>query len=139
RVVPHVRRDAFQPPRPIPGIDSPSDRSLQVLRHALEQVVADPRGTGHEHVFLPQIAIAGKTGTAQSGSPLGDHAWFAGYAPAQEPEFAIVAVLEHAGSGGHMAGPLARDLVQQMLEHGLFSLPDPAHPQQVAESAKTRQ
>lgn len=120
RVVPHVRRDAFQPPRPIDAIDSNLDRSLVVVRHALEQVVSDPRGTGHEHVFLPELEIAGKTGTAQSGSPRGDHAWFAGYVPAKNPRFAIVAVLEHAGSGGHAAGPLARDLVRRMLERGYF-------------------
>ena len=120
RVVPHVRRDAFQPPRLIEGIDSNSNRSLAVVRQALEQVVSDARGTGHEHVFLREIEIAGKTGTAQSGSPRGDHAWFAGYVPAQKPRFAIAVVLEHAGSGGHAAGPIARDLVRRMLELGYF-------------------
>jgi penicillin-binding protein 2 len=121
RVVPHVRRDAFQPPRPIDGIDTKSDRSLAVVRQALERVVSDSRGTGHEHVFLREIEIAGKTGTAQSGSPRGDHAWFAGYVPANNPRFAIVVALEHAGSGGHAAGPIARDLVRRMLELGYFS------------------
>jgi len=90
------------------------------VRTGLEQVVADPHGTGHEHVFLPEIEIAGKTGTAQSGSARGDHAWFAGYLPAKNPRFAIVVVLEHAGSGGHAAGPLARELVRHMIELGYF-------------------
>jgi penicillin-binding protein 2 len=120
RVVPHVRRDAFQPSRLIDGIDSNSDRSLAVVRRALQQVVSDAHGTGHEHVFLREIEIAGKTGTAQSGSPRGDHAWFAGYVPAQNPRFAIAIVLEHAGSGGHAAGPIAREFVRQMLAFGYF-------------------
>jgi penicillin-binding protein 2 len=124
RVVPHVRREAFQPPLPIARFDSNSERSLAVVRHALEQVVSDSRGTGHEHVYLREVAIAGKTGTAQSGSPRGDHAWFAGYAPAQNPRFAIAIVLEHAGSGGHAAGPIARELVRQMLELGYFPQAD---------------
>jgi penicillin-binding protein 2 len=135
RVVPHVRRDAFQPPRPMDGIDSSADQSLAVVREALRQVVSDPHGTGHEHVFLPQLEIAGKTGTAQSGSPRGDHAWFAGYVPARNPRFAIVAVLEHAGSGGHAAGPLARELVRQMLELGCLS---PTDPSQVLDASKPK-
>jgi penicillin-binding protein 2 len=121
RVVPHVRRDAVQPPRPIDGIDPDSDAALAVVRHALERVVADPRGTGHEHVYLPEIDIAGKTGTAQSGSSLGDHAWFVGYFPAKKPEFAIVVVLTHAGSGAHAAGSRARELVKRMIELGYFA------------------
>jgi penicillin-binding protein 2 len=121
RVLPHVRRDAFQPPRAIAGIELYRDRALREIRQALEQVVADPRGTGHEHVFLSDIAIAGKTGTAQSGSPKGDHAWFAGYAPAKNPRVVVVVALEHAGSGAHAAGPLARDLIRRMGELGYFS------------------
>ena len=121
RVVPHVRRDAFQPPIPINGIDPEFDRALAVIRPALERVIADPRGTGHEHVYLPEIDIAGKTGTAQSGSVLGDHAWFAGYFPAKNPEFAIVVVLTHAGAGGHAAGSRARELVKRMIELGYFA------------------
>jgi penicillin-binding protein 2 len=83
--------------------------------------VSDARGTGHEFVRLREVEIAGKTGTAQSGSPLGDHAWFAGYAPAKNPRVAVVVALEHAGSGAHAAGPLARDMVRSMNEFGCFA------------------
>lgn len=120
-VVPHVRQDALQPPRMMRNIAPNSDRSLAVIRDALARVVSDPRGTGHEHVFLDDVAIAGKTGTAQSGSPRGDHAWFAGYAPAAKPQFAFVVVLEHAGTGGQNAGPVARELVRQMNALGCFA------------------
>jgi penicillin-binding protein 2 len=120
KVVPHVRRDAFQPPQQIPGFQPYRDRTLEQVRQALEQVVSDPRGTGHEEVHMKDIEIAGKTGTAQSGSPLGDHAWFAGYAPAKNPRVAMVVVLEHAGSGAHAAGPLARDLIRRMVELDYF-------------------
>jgi penicillin-binding protein 2 len=125
RVVPHVHRDAFQPPLPIAGIDRVRDRAIREIRQALEGVVADPRGTGHDEVFLPDIEIAGKTGTAQSGSPHGDHAWFAGYAPARKPRVAVVVALEHAGSGAHASGPLARDLIRHMSELGYFSDTEP--------------
>jgi penicillin-binding protein 2 len=125
RVIPHLYRDAFQPPLPIDGIDTSRDTALHEIQRALEQVVADHRGTGHEHVYLPEIEIAGKTGTAQSGSALGDHAWFAGYAPANKPRVAVVVALEHAGSGAAGAGPLARDLIRRMGELGYFSDAEP--------------
>ncbi len=120
-VVPHVREDALQPPRIMHGISPRSDPALAVIREALARVISDPRGTGHEHLFLPEVEIAGKTGTAQSGSPRGDHAWFAGYAPATDPQFAFVVVLEHAGTGGQNAGPLARELVRHMYALGYFT------------------
>ena len=80
-------------------------------------MVADPRGTG-KHVRLEQIEIAGKTGTAEVGGGRPDHAWFAGYAPADQPRVAFVVVLEHGGSGGQIAGPVARRLVEAMLATG---------------------
>ncbi len=138
RVVPHVRRDSFQPPRPVAGLEPHLDRSLLLVRRALEQVVADSRGTGHEHVFLLSIAIAGKTGTAQSGSPRGDHAWFAGYVPAGDPKFALVVVLEHAGAGGIAAGPVAREIVLEMLDRGVFSVPPDIAGGKDLESESTR-
>ena len=48
-----------------------------------------------------------------------DHGWFAGYVPAEDPQVAFVAVLEHGGSGGRVAGPLAKGLVEEMLRLGL--------------------
>ena len=82
-------------------------------------MVASRRGTGHRHVFLDDVTIAGKTGTAETGGRKGDHAWFAGYVPAEQPQVAFVVVVEHGGSGGKVAGPLARRLVQEMLRLGI--------------------
>lgn len=79
-------------------------------------VVSSPRGTGYRTVRLDEIAIAGKTGTAEAGAGRRDHAWFAGYVPADRPQIAFTVVLEHAGSGGRAAGPAARELVQSLLE-----------------------
>jgi len=71
-------------------------------------------------VRLSEVAIAGKTGTAEPGGNKPDHAWFAGYVPAEKPRIAFVVVLENAGSGGHAAGPVARRFVQAMLAQGLL-------------------
>lgn len=60
------------------------------------------------------ITVAGKTGTAEnsSGAP---HAWFIGFAPAENPEIAIAVIVENGGSGGQIAAPIARMIFQQAL------------------------
>lgn len=97
-----------------------SKRTLEWVRLGLAHVVSDRQGTGYKTVRLREIAIAGKTGTAEPGGDNPDHAWFAGYVPADKPKIAFVVVLENAGSGGHAAGPVARKLVQAMLAEGLL-------------------
>jgi penicillin-binding protein 2 len=97
-----------------------TEGTLGFVREGLVKVVAHPRGTGYKRVRMKEIAIAGKTGTAEVGPGRGDHAWFAGYVPADRPRFAFAVVMEHAGSGGREAGPVAKELVQAMLAEGLL-------------------
>ena len=101
----------------IPGL---SPRTLEWVRLGLAHVVSDRQGTGYKTVRLSEVSIAGKTGTAEPGGHKPDHAWFAGYVPADKPKIAFVVVLENAGSGGHAAGPVARRFVQAMLAQGLL-------------------
>ncbi len=112
----------IDPPRPIPGLHA---STLAEIRKGLERVVADPRGTAHGTVHLESIAIAGKTGTAETGPGRAEHAWFAGYVPADEPKLAFVVVLEHAGDAAQAAGPVAKRLVRRMDELGYLR---PARP-----------
>ena len=107
-----------RPPSPISGLDA---RTLAVVREGLERVVSDPAGTGYGSVRLETVEIAGKTGTAETGTPSADHAWFAGYVPAEKPKLAFVVVIEHAGNAEEAAGPVARRLVQSMQQQGYFS------------------
>jgi penicillin-binding protein 2 len=102
------------PAETVERISGLSTRTLAFVRRGLEQVVENPQGTGYKTVRCAAARIAGKTGTAEPGGGRPDHAWFAGYAPAQRPRVAFVVVLEHAGPGGHAAGPLARKLVQAL-------------------------
>ena len=96
-----------------------SARTLKYVRAGLEEVVASRGGTGHRTVFSKKVSIAGKTGTAETGSGR-DHSWFAGYVPAEDPQVAFVAVLEFGGSGGQISGPLSKSLVEEMLRLGLI-------------------
>jgi penicillin-binding protein 2 len=110
--------DVSPPPVPIRGL-SPS--TLQRVRAGLSRVVSHPQGTGHRSVYLEDVSIAGKTGTAETGRSGEDHAWFVGYVPADAPRFAFVVVLDRGGSGGAIAGPPARKVVEAMLDLGLLS------------------
>ena len=58
---------------------------------------------------LPNIDIAGKTGTAQKPGEK-DLAWFCGYAPFNKPEIVVLAMVEEGGFGGVAAAPLAKEM-----------------------------
>jgi len=85
------------------------------LRHALSGVVNEG-GTGGA-ARIPGIDVAGKTGTAQSVNKSDaakgqDHAWFASFGPAQDPEVVVVVLVERGGKGGQVAAPIARQIYQ---------------------------
>lgn len=92
------------------------EETARLIQQAMKSVVEHPRGTGHKSVYHDAVTIAGKTGTAEVGGNKGDHAWFAGFTPADDPKYAFVVVLEHAGSGGREAGPLAKNVVTTLLD-----------------------
>jgi len=95
------------------------DGTLDHVRTGMTMVVHDVRGTAHKTVYMKEVSIAGKTGTAQANGV--DHAWFAGYVPAERPRVAFAVVLEHGGSGGKAAGPVAREFVKTLLERGVVA------------------
>ncbi|MDF2635665.1 MAG: Peptidoglycan glycosyltransferase [Pelosinus sp.] len=71
-------------------------------------------GTGSS-ASLPGVLVAGKTGTAEN--PQGDsHAWFIGFAPADNPQVAIAVIVENAGFGGSIAAPIARQVFRAALQ-----------------------
>lgn len=97
-----------------------SDRTLAAIREGLELTVEHPQGTGRK-AQIPGLLIAGKTGTAEVNGDKSDHAWFAGYVPADRPRYAFTVFLEHGGSGGKAAAPLARQVIMSMIEADLLS------------------
>ena len=113
---------------PIPGLHR---STLDYVRHGLVKVVHDPHGTG-KRVKMKEITIAGKTGTAETNGV--DHAWFAGYVPAEQPRIAFVVVLQNGGGGGKVAGPVAHDFVQALLETGYVT----KSPQVVRDESRNR-
>ncbi len=95
-----------------------SPETLELVRNAMRLVVEDSRGTagprGELHRNLAPYNVAGKTGTAQVGQGLPDHAWFAGYLPHSAPALAFVVFVESCGGGGgRTAAPLFQKLVER--------------------------
>ncbi len=87
---------------------------LEVIRKGMCDVTTKPYGTA-EFQFknddaLQQIGVCGKTGTAQD-VPRPTHAWFASYAPRDNPEIAVVVMVENGGEGSGVAAPISRDIM----------------------------
>jgi penicillin-binding protein 2 len=101
--------------------------NLAVIQDSLYKVTSVSYGTAYRAFEGLIMSVAGKTGTAESGQRV-PHAWFAGYAPAENPEIAIAVIIEHAGEGATYAAPLFRQVVEAYfgLEPAPEATPTPA-------------
>lgn len=88
-----------------------SNENLAVIQDSLHDVTSVSHGTAFRAFEGLEVSVAGKTGTAESGQQ-DPHAWFAGYAPAQNPEIAIAVIVEHSGEGSVYAAPLFRKVLE---------------------------
>jgi len=81
------------------------------VRDLMVQVVKNGTGTS---AAISGVQVAGKTGTAEvaTGQP---HAWFAGFAPADNPRVVVAVLVENAGTGGTVAAPIARQVIAAAL------------------------
>lgn len=96
-------------------------------------VVNSPQGTGTA-ARIPGVAVAGKTGTAETAAGEKPHAWFIAFAPADHPRYAIAVLVEHGGSdnaevtGGRVAAPIAKQVLQTLLTTTAPTSPCDAQP-----------
>lgn len=79
----------------------------EALSGLLREVVVS--GTGSA-VRTDAYAVAGKTGSAEFETGKESHAWFTGYAPADNPQIVVTVIVEEGGSGGKVAAPVARSI-----------------------------
>jgi penicillin-binding protein 2 len=97
-------------PTVLPG-PTLSAANLATLRAALVGVTTV--GTGAPAMKGFSTSVAGKTGTAQMAGK-DDYAWFACYAPANKPRYAVVVLVEQGGHGGSVAEPAARQILSKL-------------------------
>ena len=94
---------------------------LDYLRSALADVPTEGTAHGAFTDFpFDKVHIAGKTGTAEVYGKK-DTAWFASFAPANNPRFAVVAMITDAGTGGGYAAPAVREIYEAI--YGLTGKP----------------
>jgi len=111
--------DAANSRRQGPLVILPADEA-SFLADAMRTVVTG--GTARHAMAGLDVAVAGKTGTAQVEEGL-PHSWFAGFAPADAPageRIAFAVVVEHGGYGAQTAAPIARELVEAARDLGII-------------------
>lgn len=85
--------------------------TLAILMEGCRRVVQFGTAAG---INDDQVTMSGKTGTAQN--PHGkEHAWFAGWAPYEDPQIAVCALVENAGHGSTYAAPICFQIAKQYL------------------------
>lgn len=114
---------------------SVSTRNLELVKQGMFEVVNGVGGTAGRAKFdLDGARMGGKTGTTQvrrismrerktgiisdSNLPwrLRNHAWFMGYAPADNPRYAVAVIVEHGSSGSGVAAPIAGKILQEAIK-----------------------
>jgi penicillin-binding protein 2 len=84
--------------------------TLDVVRTGLRDAASSPVGTSSSVFGGYPIAVAGKTGTAEVWDRYHyvNYAWYASYAPANDPKYVVVVMIEKGGHGGTVAAPATR-------------------------------
>lgn len=85
-----------------------SPENLQIVKEGMRMTVTD--GSARLLGDLP-VAAGGKTGTAQYASNKKTHAWFFGFAPWNDPEIAVLVLVEGGGEGTTAAAPVAKEVL----------------------------
>ena len=91
-------------------------KTAEKLKEMMTKVVE--KGTGRR-AKIKGIKIAGKTGTAEVKDKR-PHAWFIGFAPAENPKIAFAVIVENRGFGGSVAAPIARKIILKAKELKYF-------------------
>jgi penicillin-binding protein 2 len=93
-----------------------------LIKNAMWAVMNEPGGTAYAS-RVPGVDAAGKTGTVQvigreatvragvDRKTVQDHAWFASFAPVDDPQIVVVVFVENGGHGGSAAAPLAKQII----------------------------
>lgn len=106
-------------------------KKLPIIQKAMYEVCNYPSGTATNYLSS-KVTIAGKTGTAQVIAIKQDidkrvqehdmayynrsHAWFTSYGPYENPQYVVLAMVEHGGHGGSAAGEIVSKIYNKLLE-----------------------
>lgn len=85
---------------------------LRTVRQGMLAVTQNRKGTAVDTFGDFAIVTGGKTGTAQYKNNTREHAWFSAFAPYDNPEVALVVLIEGGGEGSKRAAPAAREILE---------------------------
>lgn len=100
------------------GLKNETTEDLHVNGNNLKAIlkgmkgVTSEGGTAYSAFSNFDIEVGGKTGSAQTGIEKDAHAWFVGFAPYDDPEIAVVVLVEHGGTGGYTA-VVAKEIMEE--------------------------
>lgn len=109
------------------------DTIFEAVHDGMQGVMETGTGSAAK---VPGIVVCGKTGTVQNsykGVKQKDHAFFAAFAPRENPRIAIAVICENAGMGANSAAPIASLLIEQYLKD---SIPEPDRKAKIETLAK---
>ena len=96
-----------------------SKRDARLISEYMEECVRSGTGTAAR---VSGMTVAGKTGTAENEKEGKTHAWFIGFAPAENPQIAICVMKEYSGrGGGSVCAPIASRIISYALNNGLIT------------------
>ncbi|GBE44028.1 stage V sporulation protein D [bacterium BMS3Bbin10] len=135
-IVPRIVRASPDEPVEAPKMLDIDPEYLELVREGMWAVVNEGGGTaGRARIPVAGVEMAGKTGTSQVNTASSgrksselkweqrDHGLFVGYAPADNPRYAVAAIIEHGGSGSRAAAPVVRDVMTALIERDPLSRP----------------
>jgi penicillin-binding protein 2 len=100
-----------------------SDEVLEQIRTGMCAVTTDTRlGTAWFDFEDMDYVVCGKTGTAQSGRRE-PHGWFVAYAPADDPQIAVAAMVEFSREGSETAAPIVRRIIDAYMGRPVYGYP----------------
>lgn len=116
-------KGSIQEITPRAGQQVVSKKTAQTVRDLMTLVVSEGSGIS---AALDEVAVAGKTGTSQTGMYVlqGDepreilNTWFGGFFPADHPRWAVVVLVENGETGGKSAAPIFKQIARDMLKLG---------------------
>jgi peptidoglycan glycosyltransferase len=127
-VVAAVADDGMQaPPRLVLQIEgqpasaptAPREVLTKKTAQQVQAILAQAIAVRQDDIPLSASGIAGRAGTADSGLPgAPPHAWFIGFAPIQNPRYAVAVIVEHGSEGWQVAAPIGIQALNQAIAAG---------------------
>ena len=99
--------------QPQPWLNALSEAEADKVTSAM--VTAVNEGTAAPGA-ISGVQVAAKTGSAEPGGDVPTHAWYIAFAPAENPTIAVAVLVEHGGTGGGAAAPIAKRIMEEALK-----------------------